>query len=214
MFCSKCGTKMEEQDRFCKACGAPVMMPLSRGPEQTDKAPGEQASMPSPSPSPLSSEDTRTPRRPWVAEFIVNIMAMLVMFVNIVPMFFVSALSFGLAPFIMMLNADMDFAVILLLLLLTCVSGGAAILSVIFRIIAYSDAKKKAVSKSNKRIVTSCILIAAAALIDIPIVFISYNYYDPKDFSFVIMGVAIILSIAVTVMSIVDSKRMKARLEQ
>lgn len=209
MFCGKCGKKLEEQDSICSACGAPVVRASDGAGTSAHDGPQQYTYD-----TPAARAGSSAGGRPWIAEHVVNIFAALTILVTVFPVFVTAGLSLVLAPFMLMLNADMDFLIALLLCLLTIISGGSALVSVIFRIIAYFDAKKNIIERSNSKIVKSCVLIMTAALTNIPVVAISYYHYDQKDFTVVILIVAVILSIAVTVMSVVDTNRLRARSDQ
>lgn len=61
MFCVKCGTKLEEGDRFCAKCGAPVKEPVPRG------TPVQPAARPLSRPQPQPQPQPRPQPRPQPA---------------------------------------------------------------------------------------------------------------------------------------------------
>jgi len=44
MFCSNCGTRLNDTDRFCKKCGTAVPVPSAVAPEEPKAVPQEQVS--------------------------------------------------------------------------------------------------------------------------------------------------------------------------
>lgn len=205
MYCSKCGSKLGDNSKFCKECGtpvgitAPVAAPVTPAP-----APAVQQTAPA-----APAKESGASKGLRIACFITGIIDSALMMLFLAPIFIILGLMVFIAPFGMMIGAYYEeayFGAFLgagaTLILMT-----AVVLGFITNILANSP--KTTFKKVNCFRIASCIFMGATSLLFIPVALVTEYTYETGILYLGIVAAALggIAYVALSIANIIANRK-------
>lgn len=200
MFCSKCGTPIGDNEKFCRECGTPVKQqePVVQQPVQAT---------PQPVQTPVQTKGG--PRR---ACFVVGLITNILLILEILPVFVISATMLVVGPLAMIFGASNaeDFFVYGILI---CLGGGIllflAIMSTVFNALCTKVTTKRSASGCIRlRTIAAIMTLIDSVLMTAPAIGINYTMSD-AEFFYVILAITFLMAVAFLILAIITNSKEK-----
>ena len=198
MFCSNCGTRLNDTDRFCKMCGTAVPVPSAVAPEDSKAVPPEQA----------GGKGLR--RACFITGIVANVFNLLLMvpigLIAVVIAFIgLLAILFGAGDDVLLMSVGM-FAV-------TFLGFGGSIAALALNGIANSRKTRGVRTRMLFRRI-SCIVTAVIAAPNALAIYLFNQDYDEFAGFYIFFVLGIIASIVFIVLTILTNSSDRKALEQ
>ena len=201
MFCANCGAKIEDNEKFCGACGTPVKV---------------QSVQPTPvvqQPAPAASKPAQTKGGVKRACFVVGLITVILNILEVSPMFIIGGTAFAIAPLAMMFGADYEdiFGYGFLMFLVAFVLVDIAVASFVLNLCSTKITSKRSASKCRKYRMAAAIMVlidSGAALA--PVIGFT-DMVSGTEFIYALFAITFLMAVAFLVLAIItNSKEKKA----
>ena len=238
MFCSNCGSKVGDQEKFCKVCGtpvnvqaapvaqpapAPVLQPAPAPAPAAQYVPAPQPVVTQPAPAVYQQPVQEAPQTaasalakekagPRRTCFVVGLITCILLILMNLPAFAMGGLMLFVGPLAMMLGAN-NYEDIFGIGLLVCFGAflliDMAIISIVFNGISSKITAKRPASKCRSFRMAAAIMVLIDALITIaPIIGLNSMMSD-AEFFYAIYAVVFIMAVVFFVLTLITNSKEK-----
>ena len=201
MYCARCGAKIEENEKFCGACGTPVT-PV------TPPVVSQRVVEAVPQQAPARVKKSGISK----AGFVVGLISCILIILQNLPLFLIAGTMFVIGPLAMILgasNGDDLFGYGLLIALGSLLLTGAAVVSIVLNICGNKITAKRHASKCRKFRMVSAILAVIDSAITLAPVIGTTDLMSGLEFFYAIFVIAFVLAVVFLVLTVITNTKEK-----